>query len=111
MSIRVLLFSLPVTINNRLNKYADSGDMSEQFIMTITLLGLLYLVVGAISLMGLKTWRLFQYLLFVLTCVLTFVMATSYSITFPHFYWSPFFFAVLVVLIMEVVRCKTNFVI
>jgi len=61
ISLRVLLFSIPVFINKYLAKSFSLADINDRFIAVISVTALLYFGVGLISIIGSKNWKVFQY--------------------------------------------------
>ena len=71
ISIRVLLFSVPVIINKYLEKSFALSDLNDRFIAVMTATALLYGVVGIISILGFKYWKATHYLAVILTFAFT----------------------------------------
>jgi len=98
ISIRVLLFSVPVIINKYLAKSFTLSDLNDRFIAVLTVTALLYAVVGIVSILGFKLWKLIHYLAAILTFVLT-VGALTYFDQSPQTvglnYFAPFVFALI----------------
>jgi len=98
ISIRVLLFSVPVIINKCLEKSFALSDLNDRFIAVLTVTALLYAVVGIVSIFGFKHWKLVHYLAAILTFVLT-LGALTYFDQSPQTvglnYFAPFVFALI----------------
>ncbi len=98
ISIRVLLFSIPVMINKYLAKSFTLSDLSDRFIAVITLTAVLYVTVGIVSILGFRYWKVVHYLAAILTFVLT--VGSLYAFDQPSAtvglnYFSPFVFALV----------------
>ena len=71
ISIRVLLFSIPVIINKCLAKSFALSSLNDRFIAILTTTALLYCIVGVVSILGFRYWKMTQYLAAILTLLLT----------------------------------------
>lgn len=71
ISIRVLLFSIPVIINKCSAKSFVLSDLNDRFIAVMTATALLYCIVGITSVLGFRYWKVTHYLAVILISVLT----------------------------------------
>jgi hypothetical protein len=74
ISLRVLLFSIPVMINKHSAGSLSASNIEDQFIGILTLTAILYFLVGLMSIMGNKFWKVAHLLAVVL--VLSFTLAS-----------------------------------
>lgn len=81
ISIRVLLFSIPVSVSRLRTENPPPISNDDRFIFLLMMAALLYLVIGVASLMGHKLWRFFHYLGAVTVGILT----TNFIITLNTF--------------------------
>jgi len=98
ISIRVLLFSIPVMINKYLAKSFALSDLNDRFIAVLTGTALLYCIVGIISILGFRFWKVTHYLAVILTFTLT--AGSLYAFDQPSGtvglnYFAPFIFALV----------------
>jgi len=71
ISIRVMLFSVPVMINKCLAKSFALSNLNDRSIAVMTAAALLYCIVGIVSISGFRFWKVIHYLALVLTFALT----------------------------------------
>jgi hypothetical protein len=71
ISVRVLLFSLPVIINKSQAKIFDLQALNDRFIVVMSATALLYFVVGVASICGYRYWKAIHYLAAIFTVLLT----------------------------------------
>jgi len=98
ISIRVLLFSIPVMINKYLAKSFALSDLNDRMIAVMTATALLYAIVGIISIFGFRYWKTAHYLAVILTFALTAGSLYYYdqpSQTVELIYFAPFVFAMI----------------
>ena len=74
ISLRVLLFSIPVIINKNSAGSFSLSNLEDQFIGILSLTAVLYFVVGIMSIAGNKLWKAAHLLAVVL--VLSFTLAS-----------------------------------
>ena len=74
VSLRILLFSLPVMINKNSAGTFSVDNLDDRFIALLSLTAILYFFVGVLSIVGNKFWKSAHYLAVVL--VLLFTLAT-----------------------------------
>jgi len=96
IALRVLLFSIPVMINKYLAKSFTLVDLNDRFIAVITVTALLYCIVGVVSILGTRHWKVAHYLAAILTLTLT--VGSLYAFDQPSAtvglnYFSPIIFA------------------
>lgn len=98
ISIRVLLFSIPVMLNKYLAKSFELSDLNDRYIAVMTVTALLYGIVGIISIFGFRFWKMTHYLAAILTFALT--VGSLYSFDQPAqtvnlIYFAPFIVATI----------------
>jgi len=71
ISLRVMLFSIPVILNKYLEKSFMLSDLNDRFIAVMTATALLYCIVGIASILGFRYWKVTHYLAMIATFVLT----------------------------------------
>ena len=71
VSIRVLLFSVPVIINKYLAKSFVLSDLNDRLIAVMTATALIYGITGIISILGFRAWKAAHYLAVILAFALT----------------------------------------
>lgn len=71
ISLRVLLFTLPVMINGYLEKSFTLSDLNDRFIVLLSVTALLFCITGIVSILGTRHWKVAHYLSVVLTLMLT----------------------------------------
>jgi len=96
ISIRVLLFSAPVMISKNLAKNFMLSDLNDRFIVVMTAVALVYGIVGIISILGFRLWKVAHYLAVILTLALT--VGSLYAFSQPSGtvglnYFTPVIFA------------------
>ncbi len=98
ISLRVLLFSIPVMINKYSAGSFSLSNLEDQFIGILSLTALLYFIVGVMSLSGNKLWKA-AYLLAVVPVVfftLASVKISGQSLTAENGYFAlPLLFSVI----------------
>jgi len=96
ISLRVLLFSIPVIISKSLEKSFALSDLNDRLIAVMTITAVLYCIVGITSILGLRQWKVAHYLAAILTFALT--AGSLYAFDQPPAtvdlnYFAPFVFA------------------
>jgi len=71
VSLRVLLFSIPVLLNKNLANSFVLSDLNDRFIAVLTTTALLYCIVGIASILGFKFWKATQYIAMIAALLLT----------------------------------------
>ncbi len=71
VSARILIFLLPVMINQSQGPGIPLYSADDGFLGVATLTSLLYLLVGIMALLGNKSWKLFYYVVAFLVAALT----------------------------------------
>ena len=71
IAIRVLLFSAPVMINKYLAKSFALSDLNDRFMAVMSVTALLYCIVGIVSILGFRYWKVIHYLALISAIVLT----------------------------------------
>jgi len=111
VSARILLFTIPVFINKGLAANFFPIAAVDWFIMVLTLVALLYLVVGITSIMGYKFWTFFHYLAAVLVFVMTaglYNLMISTQTNLNIAYSLPVFFSLIVTICAVLMRNKIH---
>jgi len=99
ISIRVLLFTIPVMINKYSTQNFLLSKPEDRFIAVITLAALIYFFVGTLSVAGAKIWRTIHYLAVIIIVIVTLSalkMTSDLSATMGLYYFLPFLFSVIV---------------
>jgi len=111
ISIRVLLFSIPVMINKYLAKSFALSDLNDRFIVVLTVTALIFLGVGIVSIIGFKNWKALHYLAAVVALLVTvgslYLMNQPLS-TVGTYYFYPILCANLIVLLTVVLGRVTK---
>ena len=71
ISLRVMLFSIPVMLNKYLAKSFVLSDLNDRFVAVLTATALLYCIVGIVSILGFRYWKAAHYLALIATFLLT----------------------------------------
>ena len=98
ISLRVLLFSIPVMINKYSAGSFSLSNLEDQFIGILSLTALLYFIVGVMSLSGNKLWQAAHLLVVVLVVFFTLasVKISGQSLTAENGYFAlPLLFSVI----------------
>jgi hypothetical protein len=98
ISLRVMLFSVPVMINQYLEKSFALSGLNDRFIAVMTATVSLYCIVGIVSILGYRFWKATHYLALILTFVLTFGSLYAFDqppATVHISYFVPLIFATL----------------
>ena len=99
ISLRVLLFSIPVMINKHSAGSFSLSNLEDQFIGILSLTAVLYFVVGIMSLSGNKLWKAAHLLavVLVLFATLASVKVSGQAMGSENAYFSlPLLFSVIV---------------
>jgi len=102
ISVRVLLFSVPVMINKYSAKTFALSNPDDRFIVVITLTALLYFIVGVISVGGSKFAKTAHYLAVILVFALTAGSLSAFGQSLLSAEWhyiTPLLFSVLITLL------------
>jgi len=96
ISLRVMLFSIPVMLNKYLAKSFVLLDLNDRFIAVMTATALLYCIVGIVSILGFRSWKVAHYLALIAAFLLT--LGSLYAFDQPQAsvslnYFAPFIFA------------------
>jgi len=96
ISLRVMLFSIPVILNKYLAKSFILSDLNDRFIAVMTITALLYCTVGIASILGFRYWKAAHYLAMIATFLL--MMGSLYAFDQPQAsvslnYFAPIIFA------------------
>lgn len=96
ISLRVMLFSIPVMLNKYLEKSFMLSDLNDRFIAVMTATALLYCIAGTISILGFKYWKAAHYLAMIATFLIT--LGSLYAFDQPQAsvslnYFAPVIFA------------------
>ena len=65
ISLRVLLFSIPVIINRNMAQSFVASNPGDTFIILITIAAVLYFIAGVMAVAKLKSWKFLHYLIFI----------------------------------------------
>jgi len=111
ISLRVLLFSIPVMINKYLAKSFALSDLNNRFIAVLTVTALIFFGVGIVSILGFKNWKALHYLAAIIALLLT--VGSLYMMNQPlgtvdTYYFYPILFANLVVLLIVILGRATK---
>ncbi|MBZ0165917.1 MAG: hypothetical protein K8I00_03850 [Candidatus Omnitrophica bacterium] len=79
VSARVLLFTIPVLINNQMTGTTKSSGAENWFMLMITVAAVLYLFVGLMSIIGHKLAPMFHFLAAAVVLVMTIGMVMQSS--------------------------------
>ena len=109
ISIRVLLFTLPVAINKWLAKSFLMSNFDDRFMIVITATALVYCIAGIASIAGYRYWKSVHYLAAIFTAVLTLGLLnlagdTPQAMGLPYF--TPVLFAIAVIVFVGVLGAK-----
>lgn len=99
VSLRVLLFSIPVMINKYDLHTFSLTRLDDRYIAVISLTAIIYFIVGLVSFTGFRFWKAVHYLAVVLIGVLTFgslMMANRLSPSVGAYYYVPLLCSVIV---------------
>ena len=99
ISLRVLLFSLPVMINKNSAGNFSMLNLNDRFMTLLTLTAMLYFFVGVMAIAGNKLWKAAHILavVFVALATLSTVKATGQPLTSGESYYVlPLLFAVII---------------
>jgi len=96
ISLRVMLFTIPVMLNKYLAKSFALSDLNDRFIAVMTATALLYFIVGIVSIFGFRYWKAAHYLAMIATFLLT--LGSLYAFDQPQAsvslnYFTPVIFA------------------
>lgn len=99
ISLRAMLFSIPVMINKCLEKSFTLSDLNDRFIAVMTATAFMYCIVGIVSILGFRYWKVTHYLAMTATFVLT--VGSLYVFDQPQTsvslnYFAPVIFATVV---------------
>ncbi len=72
VSLRILLFTIPVVISRWMQKIFSAGYVDDWMILVSTVIAFFYLVVGVSSMSGHRLWKIFHYMAAIVTAMLTF---------------------------------------
>ena len=98
ISIRVLLFLVPVLINQYLAKNFLLSNLNDRFIALLSAAAIFYLIIGVMSIIGFRYWKITHYLAAILTLALTAGSLFYFgqpSRTVDLIYFAPVFFAMV----------------
>ena len=107
VSLRVLLFCLPVLINNY-RLHAFSANISaDGFIFILTISSFLYLMVGIVCLFGRRLWKFLHYLAVFIIVILTLglmklIMGTPGA--YSPVYFLPLIFSLVVLIFANIFK-------
>ncbi len=110
VSLRVLLFSLPVMINKNSAGSFSLDNLDDRFIGLLTLTAVLYFFVGVLAITGNKLWKAVHYLAVVL--VLLFTLATvkvsgqALALESTGYYSLPLLFSVIITVLAGILGKK-----
>jgi len=98
ISLRAMLFSIPVMLNKYLAKSFVLSDLNDRFIAIMTATALLYCLVGIASILGLRYWKAAHYLAMIAAFLLT--LGSLYAFDQPQAsvslnYFAPVIFATI----------------
>ena len=71
ISVRVLLFTIPVIINKLLAENFILSDMDNRFIILLTLTAVFYFLAGLTSIVGFRFWKFLHFSAVIFTILLT----------------------------------------
>ena len=99
VSLRVLLFTIPVMINRNSSGAFSMSNLDDRFMAVLSLTAILYFLAGILAISGYKLWKAAHILAVVLVALAT--MATVKVAGAPltsanAYYASPLLFAVIV---------------
>ncbi|VAW19834.1 hypothetical protein MNBD_BACTEROID05-714 [hydrothermal vent metagenome] len=72
ISLRILLFTIPVIISRWMQKVFSAGYIDDWMILVATVVAFFYLVVGFSSMFGHRLWKVFHYMAAFVTVMLTY---------------------------------------
>lgn len=101
VAARVLLFTAPVLINKCLSKSLEANNISDWFILLVTMGALLHFVVGIAAIVEQKGWRGFHFISTVLVFSLTgglVSMVGKLHVELHFVYFLPLIFSALLAL-------------
>ncbi|GEM_PF-2909670 len=96
---RALLFFVPVMISKWQLRSLNSYALEDRFLFAATVASLLYFVVGIVSLLGLRLWRVFHVAVMLIVLALTFGLwnaGSQQNISLPLSYFLPAGWAIMV---------------
>ena len=104
ISIRVLLFALPVSLSrlSMTNPPPVSGD--DHFIYMLTIVSLLYFLAGVTLLLNFKLWKFFHYVAAAVVIILTAVLLKSSNTPPAFLYYVPAVLAVASTVFISVTK-------
>lgn len=109
LSMRVLLFTLPVLLHKWTVGSLSTSDVSDSFILVISLCACLYLFVGLLGVLGNRKWKLFHFIaaftVFILSACFLYKLNAANSLVVTG-YFVPSILAVISVILANVL--KTN---
>jgi len=71
VSARLLLFCIPVLMNKYIEKRFAAFNADDWFIIFLTIMALLYFMIGLASIIGYRSWKILHYLGAVLSFCMT----------------------------------------
>lgn len=71
ISARVLLFTVPVLIGRGMSKTFSTDNSVDWFIISVTIIAVLYFCVGITAILRFSVWKLFHYVVAAIVCMLT----------------------------------------
>jgi len=112
ISARILLFTLPVLLNNLTKGHFSFSNPEDFFITTLTVLGVYYFCVGIVAILEKPAVRLLHILGLILIAGLTAVLLRNISVTsdaqFETYHFIPIFLSILFTLIVLVLGGGTS---
>lgn len=110
ISIRMLLFCIPVLFNKSITQSFSTARVEDWFIIVLSLTSLLYLLTGLALLVGTKFWKFIHIFVGVVVLTLTAAlykkMTTIPNVSISGLYMLPFSFAIVTTAAAAILKDK-----
>ena len=109
IALRVLLFTIPVAINNILAEDFILGDADNRYIILLTLTAVFYFLAGLTSIVGFRFWKFLHVsaAVFTLLCTLGSLNGQGQAGTGSHYFYPIIFGGIITVIAIMLGREKT----
>ena len=107
ISLRVLLFSMPVMINKYSSGHFSLSNMDDRFMALLSLTALLYFVVGILSISGFKFRQGIHYAAVIVVLLLTvgsLYLSNQLVTKTDPYYFLPLLFSVVIIALAGILR-------
>jgi CheY-like chemotaxis protein len=106
LSLRILMFTVPVLINTKMQTGAILSGLQHNFIIVLTGIAFIYFVIGLVSLLGSSLYMMFH---IIAALAVAMIMAAFYQKSSPTlYYYLPAFWAVMFSVLVNLFRKNTG---